>query len=263
MLVVDLLGHESYIHCTTDIHVRVKLDGCSTSPPLRDTSPVANPQPKLVASGRAADVFEHGPGTVIRRYRHPDADVTREAAVMEHLRLRGYPVPAVHFASGPELAMDRIEGPTMLEDLTRRPWRLWLHARLLAELHERLHAIEARPGLEAPFGDGGSVLHLDLHPGNVILTSGGPVVIDWSNVMRGDPAVDVAQTWVLLATSLVPGNPLVRAVGAAGRGIFVRAFLQHLDRDAAAGVLAAVAERRLRDPNVLPEEAAALRRLAT
>src|SRR4051794_28947085 len=33
-LVVDLLGHESYIHCTTDIHNRVNLGACSISPPF-------------------------------------------------------------------------------------------------------------------------------------------------------------------------------------------------------------------------------------
>lgn len=38
------------------------------------------------------------------------------------------------------------------------------------------------------------MLHLDLHPGNVILTVAGPVVIDWTDVLRGDPALDLAQT---------------------------------------------------------------------
>jgi len=218
--------------------------------------------PRLLARGRDADVFEHGPDAVIRRYRSPGADASREAAVMEHLRLHGYPVPTVHYARGPELVMERVDGPTMLDDLARRPWRLWRHGRLLAELHERLHSIDPPPGLEAPFGEGGSGLHLDLHPANVILTSAGPVVIDWTNVLRGDPAIDVAETWVLLATSTVPGDPVARATAAVGRGAFLRAFLTRVDRDAAVALLPEVAQRRLADPHVLPAEAEALRKLA-
>jgi aminoglycoside phosphotransferase (APT) family kinase protein len=222
---------------------------------------VSEPALKLVASGRAADVFEHGPGTVVRRYREPGAQTTREAAVMEHVRLRGFPVPAVHFAAGPELVMDRLEGPTMLDDLTRRPWRLVAHARLLASLHERLHRIEPPPGLESAYGEGAAVLHLDLHPGNVMLTARGPMVIDWTAAVRGDPALDLAQTWVLIATSQVPGGPVPRAIGAAGRGAFVRTLLRHVDRDAAVAALPAAAERRLVDPHVLPAEVQAVRRL--
>jgi aminoglycoside phosphotransferase (APT) family kinase protein len=219
------------------------------------------PNPTLLAQGRDADVFEHGPGTVVRRYRHPGADATREAAVMEHVRLQGYPVPAVHYANGPELVMDRLEGSTMLDDLTRRIWRLPAHAGLLASLHERLHQIEPPPGLEAPYGEGPSVLHLDLHPGNVILTAAGPVVIDWTGAMGGEAALDVAQTWVLIATSQVPGGVIPRALGAVGRGAFVRTFLRHVDRHAAATALPAVAEQRLVDPHVLPAEQERVRRL--
>jgi aminoglycoside phosphotransferase (APT) family kinase protein len=227
---------------------------------LQDTSGVAIPAPKLLASGRAADVFEHGETTVIRRYREPGADATREAAVMEHVRLKGFPVPAVHYAAGPELVMDRIDGPTMLDAL-RRPWRISAYARLLASLHDRLHAIEAPRELEAPYGQGDSVLHLDLHPANVIMSSSGPVVIDWTGAVRGDPAIDLAQTWVLMATSAVPGSMFVRALGAAGRGTFVRGFLRHVDRDAAGAALPAVARRRMADPHVLPEELEAIRSL--
>ena len=47
-------------------------------------------------------------------------------------------------------------------------------------MHNRLHVVEAPPGLRTGFGPGRAVLHLDLHPANVMLTSRGPVVIDWS-----------------------------------------------------------------------------------
>jgi aminoglycoside phosphotransferase (APT) family kinase protein len=53
---------------------------------------------------------------------------------------------------------------------------------------------------EVPF-EGEWLLHLDLHSDNVLLSRRGPVVIDWTNARAGDPALDVALTWVIGATS--------------------------------------------------------------
>lgn len=41
--------------------------------------------------------------------------------------------------------------------------------------------------------------HGDMHPGNVILTEDGPVVVDWFDASRGDPVCDVARTTILLS----------------------------------------------------------------
>ena len=129
---------------------------------------------------------------------------------MAHARRAGYPVPAVHEIRPDALVLERIEGPTMLDDLRRRPWRLNSHARLLAEPHRRLHAI--------PYEDA-ALLHLDLHPQNVLLSPSGPVVIDWTNARAGEPAFDVALTWVIGLTS---GGRLGRA--------FLRPYLAQFDR---------------------------------
>ncbi|GAB2623471.1 hypothetical protein Aab01nite_16680 [Paractinoplanes abujensis] len=49
-------------------------------------------------------------------------------------------------------------------------------------------------------GEGGpSVLHLDLHPENVVITADGPVVIDWRNARNGEPDLDTAFTALILA----------------------------------------------------------------
>ena len=111
------------------------------------------------------------------------------------------------------LVLERVDGPTMLAELRRRPWRMAGHARTLAELHDRLH--------EIPF-EGERLIHLDFHPDNVLLSARGPVVIDWANARAGRPALDVAMTWVICATS----------GGAMGR-LFTRFFLRHVDLVAA------------------------------
>ena len=215
----------------------------------------------MLAAGRAADVFDLGDGRVLRRYRG-GFPAEREAAVMEHARAHGFPVPAVHDVDGPDMVLERVEGPTMLAELGRRPWALHAHASTLAALHRRLHEIAAPPWLPAPLGPGGALLHLDLHPGNVILARGGPVVIDWTNTRRGEGDADVAQTWLLLATSVLPRGGVQRIVVPAVRRRFLRLFLAHFDRAAVARVLPAVAEARLEDPNVLAGERTAIERLA-
>jgi aminoglycoside phosphotransferase (APT) family kinase protein len=205
---------------------------------------------KLVAAGRASEIFDLGDGRVLRRFL-AGGDSEREAMVMEHARGNGYPVPRVLEVSEDALVIERIDGPTMLAELRRRPWTMRRHAALLADLHKRLHEIDAPPGLEAA-GPGDRLLHLDLHPDNVILSSAGPFVIDWTNALRGDPALDVAMAWVIFATS---GGPFGR--------LFLRSFLPHFDRDDTLDALPAAAERRIADPNVTEREQQAVRRLAT
>jgi aminoglycoside phosphotransferase (APT) family kinase protein len=180
---------------------------------------------------------------------------------MRHARSHGFPIPEVFDAQGNEIVMERIEGRSMLEDLAQRPWRLRSHAELLAQLHDRLHEISAPPWLEARFGEDRALLHLDLHPDNVILTSSGPRVIDWTDASAGPPAADIAQTWVLIASSLVPGRAWQRAIGKLGRRLFLAAFLSHFDRSLLLSYLPAVAHARLLNENVRASEQDTIRRM--
>jgi aminoglycoside phosphotransferase (APT) family kinase protein len=113
-----------------------------------------------------------------------------------------------------------------------------------------------------PFGRGDRLVHLDLHPENVLLSPNGPVVIDWSNAARGDADDDVALTWAILDTSDIPGSAVFRAIARAGRELLVKAFLGGVDADGARQRLPEVADRRLRtDPHLHPREQDALRAL--
>lgn len=53
-----------------------------------------------------------------------------------------------------------------------------------------------------PAATGPRLCHGDFHPGNVILSPGGPVVVDWFNAGRGHPAGDIARTSLLLGAGL-------------------------------------------------------------
>ncbi len=196
----------------------------------------------MLAEGRASEILDLGNGRVLRRFK-AGGNPAREAEIMELAAANGFPVPVVLEVRDDSLVLERIGGPTMLAELRQRPWRMSGHAQLLAQLHHRLH--------EIPFGDG-RLLHVDFHPDNVLLSSRGPVVIDWANARAGNPAFDVAMTWVICATS----------GGAMGR-LFTRFFLRHVDLDAARAELPAAGEYRIADPNVTDAERERVRRIAS
>jgi Ser/Thr protein kinase RdoA (MazF antagonist) len=198
---------------------------------------------KLIGAGRASEIFDLGDGRVLRRGGRP----VREALAMRHAAAHGYPVPAVLEVRDEGLVLEFVDGPTMLADVLAEPGRLEDHAVRFARLHARLLEIPA----PQEWGDG-RLLHMDFHPDNVMLSSRGPVVIDWSNARAGDPALDVAMTWILCATS---GGELGER--------FVRAYVPHFDEKAVRGALEEAGKIRIADPNVTDEEREAVRRLVS
>jgi aminoglycoside phosphotransferase (APT) family kinase protein len=195
---------------------------------------------RVLAEGRASEIVELGDDRVLRRFK-AGGRPAREAEIMEHARAHGYPVPRVLEVLDDSLVLERVDGPTMLAELRRRPWKLAGQARMLAELHARLH--------EIPF-EGERLLHLDFHPDNVLLSARGPVAIDWANARAGDPALDVAMTWVICATS----------GGVMGR-LFTKFFLRHVDLATARRSLPRAGEQRIADPNVTDAERDRVRKL--
>ena len=219
----------------------------------------------LIGRGRSADVFDLGDGRVLRRYRDERAgSAEAEAVAMRHLRAHGAPVPEVFSAEGTDLVMERLDGPTMLDALKSKPWRASAVGRELRALHTRIHAI---PAGELPLrrhSEGDSILHFDLHPDNVILTRGGPVIIDWSNVVLGDPLADVMNTWMVMVTSSPDDVPrLLRPVLGRVRRALTDGFIESTPLDETArGWLRRVCDQRLLDPNVRDDERVRVRALA-
>ena len=115
------------------------------------------------------------------------------------------------------------------------------------------------------------MLHLDLHPANVILPPDGPVVIDWTNAKRGGAGADLAEVWMIvaaLARDVAPAGladrlreAVVGRVEGRIRARLLAGFLAGDARELAREALATTAGVRLGDPNVSPAEADAIRAL--
>jgi aminoglycoside phosphotransferase (APT) family kinase protein len=157
---------------------------------------------RLLGSGRSADVYEIDEAWVLRRIRGGWGDATAEAAVMAHVRDHGFPAPGVRLATRTDLVMERLSGPTMLEAFVAGELGPEEAGVTLARLLRTLHAVPARLSADPAV----RVLHLDLHPDNVMLTPEGPKVIDWANAEEGPPGLDWGMSAVILAQVAVAGE---------------------------------------------------------
>lgn len=218
---------------------------------------VMDPGP-LLAAGRDADIFEYGAGLVLRRSRE-GRSMAREAQVMEYARSQGFPVPAVEEVSddGLNLVMERIDGTDMVALMSKHPWAIPRQGRVLADLHRRLHELTAPDWLrDAPVGRGDRLLHLDLHPLNVMTSPRGPVVIDWASACRGDPAVDMALAWVIMAAGEVPTGRFTGMILGRARSALVKSFVDSFDVDVVKQCLNDVVAWKVVDPHLSVAEQA-------
>jgi aminoglycoside phosphotransferase (APT) family kinase protein len=189
----------------------------------------------------------------------------REARTMAHVHALGYPVPQVDqvSADGLELIMERIEGPTMVDALTSAPWKAKRFGRTLAALHAQLHELSAPEWLaDAPSGSGSQLLHLDLHPLNVMMSPRGPIVIDWTNAVRGDPNTDVAVTWTLMTAAEVPSSGLKGTLTGLIRAKLISGFIGEFDVAPVAAEVDPVVTWKSKDANMSASEVASMREFA-
>ena len=214
----------------------------------------------LIASGRDGDIFEFGPGRVLRRAKSGRV-IEGEARIIAYAREHGYPVPDVYEvrAGGTEIVMERIDGPMMADEIAREPWKMARHGRDLADLHDRLHVIPAPDWL--PYLGGDRLVHLDLHPLNVMMTASGPIVIDWTNAAQGDPLLDVAFTFILLTCPRVPGSNLKNIAFRPVRNVLARAFVKRYRGRELDMALVEAAGLKALDGNMSADEIAAIERV--
>jgi aminoglycoside phosphotransferase (APT) family kinase protein len=214
---------------------------------------------KKIAEGREAEIFEYGDGRVLRLYRsgRPLQHAQVQAAILQAAADAGVRVPAVHGVETVDdragIILERIDGDDLFEIIARSPWRIFslsgLTARLQADMHRQPAPLALPPAREshrqaiarsgAPeefidaalkrlddLPDGDRLLHGDFHPGNVMLSAQGPVIIDWTAAARGSPEADLARSMMILRLGEPPQNlPLLIRVGALfARSLMIRTY---------------------------------------
>jgi hypothetical protein len=191
-----------------------------------------------IGIGRTAEVFAWGDREVIKVLRPGLSDRLgqHEAAIAARVTASGLAAPRLLGTERLDgrfgLVYERLIGPAMLDRLSGHPWLVDSLARQFASLHAQMHDASGsglpdlvpsvREAIDRVTDDlgpdrrdaalrsldavarGSVVCHGDMHPGNVMLTPSGPIVIDWLTARSGPPEADVARTRYLLFESVVP-----------------------------------------------------------
>jgi aminoglycoside phosphotransferase (APT) family kinase protein len=199
-----------------------------------------------IGEGRTAEIYAWGDNQVLKLFRSdvPEDWVLYEGRIARLAYEAGANAPAistdiVEVDGRNGLIYDRVNGVSMVHQLTQKPWLVWKMGRLMAELHAAMHrttsnelpaqydrlcrSIQAAPHLSdddkarvVAYLDtlpaGNAVCHGDFHPDNIILTANGAVILDWMNAARGNPLGDVARTSLMLSSKALP--PGIHAVKA-------------------------------------------------
>jgi aminoglycoside phosphotransferase (APT) family kinase protein len=86
--------------------------------------------------------------------------------------------------------------------------------------------------LLATLTDGESVCHGDFHPGNVLITDQGAVVIDWMTASSGNPWADVARTSMILTIGAKGAgkqvSPMIRSIINLYHRTYLKQYLKHI-----------------------------------
>jgi uncharacterized protein (TIGR02172 family) len=212
---------------------------------------------KPIAEGRTAEVYLWDDGHILKLYRDwcPSHWVDYETRVAGAVYAAGVPSPAagpiVEVNGRRGLVYERLEGISMLQELNAHPWRISKLARSLAELQVQINQ-QSITGLPAykdrlqqdihntahlsenlrkkaltmltALPDGKNLCHGDFHPGNVLMTKRGPVVIDWMTACAGVPGADVARTLLLCSIGAKAAGKQIRSVARMAIRFYARAY---------------------------------------
>lgn len=187
---------------------------------------------RIIAPGRTSDVYEYGRGSVVKVPRPgiPAAWAAIEAEITAAVHSNGLPTPAVRgldMVEGREsVVFERIDGQSMWEQVRNGSRDVRSVAVELAEIQLTIHGAEP-PSLLIAFADrvgpkidaacvlsagerdeaqrilaslprGSSLCHGDLHPGNVLMSDRGAIVIDWYDAASGSPIADFVRSSLLI-----------------------------------------------------------------
>lgn len=154
----------------------------------------------LLAQGGHAKIYLIGEHFVVRRLKefqghYPNADL------IAYLNEKNFPTAMLHEVRNDMLVMERLHGPTLLQELLAQEISLAEGVRIIAQFHNKLRALTT-PDFELSQGAAKpdhAVLHMDIHPGTIVITQAGPRLVDWEDARFGPPQLDIASTALIFA----------------------------------------------------------------
>ncbi|MDO9549365.1 MAG: aminoglycoside phosphotransferase family protein [Methanoregula sp.] len=181
-----------------------------------------------VGSGMSAIVYARD-GIVAKVYRsgQPSRQVFQEAFTLAAVAEHGIPAPKVYgvetFHGRTALLMDQVKGESLSDIMVRSPEKISECLDKVVDLQVAMHKVISshfRPiklvlrgnilvapvlvdaereqllSLLSALPDGFAVLHGDFHGGNILFDGSSYKIIDWAEVALGDPAADVARSYM-------------------------------------------------------------------
>ncbi|ERI95020.1 phosphotransferase enzyme family protein [Clostridiales bacterium oral taxon 876 str. F0540] len=191
---------------------------------------------KLIGVGNTANVYEYGEGKVLKLFHqgYPVEDVAEEFNNAMAIRDMKFEKPKAHevisFGGKSGIIYDKVEGESLL-DWVMKTGDVKKCAEYMAKLHReivqntinnvsnykdflRSHILRAcfkdfnkqKDALQLldKLPEGDSLCHGDFHPGNILISNGNTIVLDFMNICQGNLLYDVARTVFLVEYTPVP-----------------------------------------------------------
>jgi len=216
-----------------------------------------------IARGRTADVYPWGDKYILKLFHNwfEFEDIEYELRIAHAVHASGVKTPAVKELVQVEgrngLIYERVNGKSMVEIFSQKPWRFFSYSRTLARLHVEMHDCvfnaevphqynklhnkinhaDALPAslkykllteLESlPKGD--RVCHGDFHPANVLIAEDDAIVIDWIDAACGNPLADVARTSIIFlgaANTAQTPNPIIKMFTKLSHALYLHEYFR-------------------------------------
>lgn len=217
-----------------------------------------------IGQGNTAEIFLYGPGTVLKLFRDqfPESGVLKEWRVTRAVQTVYSRMPkALRLVSCGErsgILYELAEGQDLFRMIGSEPFLLFSTGKKLAEIHTEIHGktisgiLTVKEKLLQEIGwvndlsddekrkitdrllllpDGDRLCHFDFHPGNIMVSGGKLLVLDWLTACSGEPAADIARTCLLLKYGEVRnGDTLSRLILSITKVCIRRSYMRNIRR---------------------------------
>ncbi|MBN1151521.1 phosphotransferase [candidate division WOR-3 bacterium] len=213
---------------------------------------------KPIAYGRTAEIYRRQDRWVLKLFYgwFDIENIEHEAAVSRAVKKTGLDIPytgdiiQVNGRNG--LINSRVVGRPVSELIMQRPLNFIRYTKRVAELQFKTHGIKPVSGLpsqrknllhrisESPdlpenlksealltldsLPEGDRLCHGNFHPGNILSTVNGEVIIDWIDATKGNPLDDLARTSVI---ALGEADTAQRGFKMALTKLFHKKYIEH------------------------------------